>query len=69
MGSEKHRRADHVRNEFRGKIGRGNLDKRKLLSTTLTLLNAIAALAMMGESSQPVSGNSTPAAMGMPTTL
>ena len=42
MGSEKHRRADHVRNEFRGKIGHGNLDKRKLLSTTLTLLNAIA---------------------------
>ncbi len=30
--------------------------RRRLLRTTLTLLNAIAALAMMGESNQPVSG-------------
>ncbi len=30
--------------------------KRRLLSTTDTLLNAIAALAMMGESSMPVNG-------------
>lgn len=43
--------------------------RRRLLVTTLTLLMAIAALAMMGERSQPVRGNSTPAAMGMPTTL
>jgi hypothetical protein len=41
----------------------------RLFNTTLTLLNAIAALAMIGESSHPVNGNSTPAAMGMPTTL
>ena len=42
---------------------------RRLFSTTETLLNAIAPLAMIGESSHPVNGNSTPAAMGMPTTL
>ncbi len=29
---------------------------RRLLSTTLTLLKAIALLAMIGDSSQPVSG-------------
>ena len=42
---------------------------RRLFSTTLTLLNAIAALAMIGDSSHPVMGNSTPAATGTPTTL
>lgn len=42
---------------------------RRLLRTTLTLLNAMAALAMIGESSHPVNGYSTPAAIGMPMTL
>lgn len=37
--------------------------------TTDTLENDIAALAMMGDNSQPVSGYSAPAAMGMPSTL
>ena len=41
----------------------------KLLSTTDTELNAMAALAHMGLSSQPFIGNSTPAATGMHTTL
>lgn len=43
--------------------------RRRLLSTTLTLLNAIAALAMIGERSQPVNGKSTPAAIGTPMRL
>src|SRR5690606_15384217 len=42
---------------------------RKLLLTTLTELNAIAALASTGLSSTPNAGYSTPAAIGMPMTL
>jgi len=42
---------------------------RKLFVTTLTELIAIAALAMIGLSIRPVTGNSTPAAMGIPITL
>lgn len=34
----------------------GTLRSRRLLSTTLTLLIAIAALAMIGESNHPVNG-------------
>ena len=43
--------------------------RRRLFTTTLTLLMAIAALAMIGLRSQPVTGYSTPAAMGIPITL
>ena len=42
---------------------------RRLFATTLTELNAIAALARMGLSSMPNAGYSTPAAIGMPMTL
>jgi hypothetical protein len=42
---------------------------RKLFVTTLTELIAIAALATIGLSIRPVTGNSTPAAMGIPITL
>jgi hypothetical protein len=42
---------------------------RKLLLTTLTELNAIAAPAIMGSSKNPFTGYNTPAAMGMPITL
>src|SRR5690606_11794681 len=42
---------------------------RRLLPTTLTELNAIAALASTGLSSTPNAGYSTPAATGMPMTL
>ena len=42
---------------------------RKLFVTTLTELIAIAALAMIGLSIKPVTGNNTPAAMGIPITL
>ena len=42
---------------------------RRLFATTLTELNAIAALAMMGLSSHPKAGYRTPAATGMPITL
>src|SRR5690606_28553258 len=42
---------------------------RRLLLTTLTELNAIAALASTGLSSTPKAGYSTPAATGMPITL
>ena len=39
------------------------------LPITLTELSAMAAAASMGDSSHPVSGNSTPAATGMPRAL
>jgi hypothetical protein len=42
---------------------------RKLFVTTLTELKAIAALAMIGLSINPVTGYSTPAAIGIPITL
>jgi len=42
---------------------------RRLFATTLTELNAIAALARIGDRSNPNAGYSTPAATGMPTTL
>ena len=42
---------------------------RKLFVTTLTELRAIAALAMIGLSISPVTGYSTPAAIGIPITL
>ena len=42
---------------------------RKLLVTTLTELNAIAALAIIGLSNSPNAGYNTPAAIGMPITL
>ena len=38
-------------------------------STTLTELNAIAALASIGLSSNPLIGNNIPAAMGIPIKL
>jgi hypothetical protein len=43
--------------------------RRRLFATTLTLLNAIAALARMGLRSKPRAGYSTPAAIGIPMTL
>lgn len=43
--------------------------KRKLLLTTLTLLNAIAAPAIIGSSKNPFTGYNTPAAMGIPIKL
>ncbi|CAN5333749.1 hypothetical protein BH23GEM2_BH23GEM2_06230 [soil metagenome] len=46
-----------------------NRRSRRLFVTTDTLDNDMAALAMIGESSQPVSGYRTPAAMGIPITL
>ena len=45
------------------------LRSRRLFPTTLTELNAIAALASMGLRSSPNAGYSTPAAIGMPMTL
>ena len=42
---------------------------RKLFVTTLTELRAIAALAMIGLSINPVTGYSAPAAIGIPITL
>jgi hypothetical protein len=42
---------------------------RKLFVTTLTELKAIAALAMIGLSINPVTGYRTPAAIGIPITL
>ena len=42
---------------------------RKALLTTVTLLNAIAAEAMMGDSKTPKKGYSTPAATGTPSVL
>ena len=42
---------------------------RRALVMTLTEDSAMAAAAMMGESRRPVSGYSTPAAIGMPATL
>jgi hypothetical protein len=46
-----------------------NRRSRSEFATTLTLESDIAALASTGDSSHPVSGYSTPAATGMPTTL
>ena len=43
--------------------------KRKLFVTTETLDSAIAADAIIGDNVQPVNGNSTPAAMGIPSAL
>ena len=43
--------------------------KRKLLLTTLTLLNAIAAPAIIGFKRNPVKGYKTPAAIGIPIIL
>lgn len=45
------------------------LRSRKLFITTLTELNAMAALASTGLSISPVKGYKAPAATGMPTTL
>ena len=42
---------------------------RRLLLTTLTELNAIAAPAIIGLSKMPVNGNKIPAATGIPITL
>lgn len=42
---------------------------RKLLDTTLTLLSAIAAPAIIGFNKNPVNGYKTPAAIGIPITL
>ena len=42
---------------------------RKLFDTTLTLLSAIAAPAIIGFNKNPLSGYKTPAAMGIPMTL
>lgn len=42
---------------------------RKLLLTTLTLLSAIAAPAIIGSKRKPLNGYNTPAAMGMPMML
>jgi len=42
---------------------------RKLFATTETLERLIAALAMIGESSQPVNGYRSPAAIEIPNTL
>ena len=42
---------------------------RRLFSTTLTELNAIAALAMIGDRSSPKKGYRSPAAIGIPSTL
>ena len=42
---------------------------RRLLLTTLTELNAIAAPAIIGLSKNPFMGNSMPAAMGIPMIL
>lgn len=42
---------------------------RKLLLTTLTLLSAIAAPAIMGSNRNPLMGYSIPAAIGMPMIL
>ncbi len=42
---------------------------RKLFNTTDTELKAIAALASIGFNSNPLTGNRTPAASGMPITL
>jgi hypothetical protein len=41
----------------------------RLLLTTLTELNAIAAPAIMGSNKNPFTGYSTPAAIGIPITL
>ncbi len=62
--SSKERRPGHSS----GIAGR-NRRRRRLLSTTDTLENDMAALAMTGESSSPKKGYSTPAAMGIPITL
>src|SRR5438045_3611089 len=46
-----------------------NRRRRRLFDTTLTELNAIAALARIGLRRMPKNGYSAPAATGMPTTL
>src|SRR5699024_8383077 len=46
-----------------------NSRSRLALLTTVTELNDMAAPAMIGLSSQPVNGNSTPAAIGTPRVL
>lgn len=43
--------------------------RRRLLLTTLTLLSAIAAPAIIGSSKNPLRGYNTPAATGMPIRL
>ena len=45
------------------------LRSRKALAITETLDRLMAAAAMIGESSKPVNGYSTPAAMGIPSVL
>jgi hypothetical protein len=66
-------RTAEVRMCFRGgccyAVAVRNRRSRRLFMTTLTLLNAIAALARMGLRSNPKIGNSTPAATGIPITL
>ena len=42
---------------------------RRLFNTTDTELNAIAAPAIIGSNVNPLNGNNTPAAIGMPNTL
>src|SRR5581483_10554382 len=46
-----------------------NRRNRRLLSTTLRLDHAMAALAITGESSRCTNGYATPAAIGIPSTL
>ena len=48
---------------------KGILRRRRALLITLTLLKVIAALAIMGLSSRPNTGKSTPAARGTPSAL
>ncbi len=43
--------------------------KRRLLLTTLTLLSAMAAPAIIGSSRKPFTGYNTPAAIGIPMRL
>lgn len=55
---------------FRASLGYSFTEfSRNALAMTLTELSAMAAAASIGESSQPVSGYSTPAATGMPSAL
>jgi hypothetical protein len=42
---------------------------RNAFVITDTELNVIAALAIIGDKSNPIKGNNTPAAIGTPTTL
>lgn len=50
-------------------MARSKRRNRREFASTETLESDIAALARTGESVHPVSGYSSPAAMGIPTTL